>query len=137
MLLRTLSLCSIVLAVSALAGCAAVALTAAGVGGGVAANHQMGGLAYRTFTAPLPKVRGAVQTALNRMAIKSAKAEKTDLGERITAKAGDRSIEVELESLTTNTTRLRAVARIDGGMIVDAATAVEIINQTEIAFSRN
>lgn len=137
MLLRTLRLCSIALTISALAGCAGVALTAAGVGGGVAATHQMGGLAYRTFTAPLPRVRSAVQAALNKMAIKQGKMEKTSLGERIVTKAGDRHIEIELEALTPNTTRVRAVARIEGGMVVDAATAVEIINQTELAFGRN
>lgn len=117
------------------AGCAGVALTAAGVGGGVAAGHHMGGLTYRTFTEPLPRVRSAVNLALKRMAIKPSGTEKIDMGERILAKAGDRNIEVELEALTPNTTRIRAVVRRDGGIIVDSATAVEIINQTERSFS--
>lgn len=120
-----------------LAGCAGIALTAAGLGGGVAANHQMGGLAYRTFTAPLPRTRAAVHAALNKMAIKPGKSEKTNLGERIVTKAGDRNVEIELEALTANTTRVRTVARMEGGMVVDAATAIEIINQTEIAFARH
>lgn len=119
-----------------LTGCAGIALTAAGVGGGVAASHQMGGLAYRTFTAPLPRVRSAVYAALKKMAIKPEATEKIELGERITARAGDRNIEIELEALTPNTTRMRAVARKDGGVVVDSATAVEIINQTEAAFGR-
>lgn len=118
------------------AGCAGVALTGLAVGGGVAASHQMGGLAYRTFTAPLPRVRAAVMVALRRMSIPSDNLEKTDLGERIVAHVGDREIEVELESITANTTRMRAVVRKDGGMVVDAATAVEIINQTEVAFGK-
>jgi hypothetical protein len=128
-----------ILAIAALGlcGCAAVALTAAGVGGGVAASHQMGGLAYRTFSEPLPKVRGAVLAALKRMAIKTEKTEKIELGERILARAGDRNVEIELEALTPNTTRIRAVARKDGGVIVDSATAVEIINQTERSFGRS
>ncbi len=121
----------------ATAGCAGVALTAAGVGGGVAASHQMGGLAYRTFTEPLPRVRAAVLAALKRMAIKPEGTEKIELGEKITARAGDRNIEIELEALTPNTTRMRAVARKDGGVIVDSATAVEIINQTERSFGRS
>ena len=115
-------------------GCAGVALTGLAVGGGVAASHQMGGLAYRTFTAPLPKVRTAVMAALKKMAIKPGATEKIELGERITAKAGDRNIEIELEAVTSNTTRIRAVVRKEGGVVVDAATAVEIINQTEAAF---
>ncbi len=117
-------------------GCAAVALTAAGVGGGVAASHHMGGLAYRTFTAPIPKVRGAVLTAFKKMDIKPNRTEKIELGERVIAYAGDRTIEVELEALTSNTTRIRVVVKKEGGVLVDAATAVEIINQTEIAFGR-
>lgn len=116
-----------------LSGCAAAALTAAGVGGGVFASHQMGGLAYRTFSEPLPKVRSAVLAAFKRMAIKPEKTEKTELGETLFARAGDRSIEVELEALTPNTTRIKAVVRRDGGVVVDAATAIEIINQTEKA----
>ena len=114
-----------------LSGCAAVALTAAAVGGGVAANHQLGGIAYRTFTAPLPKVRTAAMAALKRMGIKPDGSEKIELGERLPAKAGDRNIEIELEALTPNTTRIRVVAKKDGGMVVDSSTAVEIITQTE------
>lgn len=117
-------------------GCAGVALTAAGVGGGVAASHHMGGLAYRTFTAPIPKVRGAVLTALKRMDIKPSRTEKIELGERVLAFVGDRTVEIELEALTSNTTRIRVVVRKEGGVLVDAATAIEIINQTEIAFGR-
>lgn len=133
---RLLPLLALTLLVPLISGCAGIALTAAGVGGGVAASHQMGGLAYRTFTAPLPRVRSAVYAALKKMAIKPDGTEKIDLGERITAKAGDRNIEIELEALTPNTTRMRAVARKDGGAIVDSATAVEIINQTEAAFGK-
>lgn len=114
-----------------LSGCAAVALTAAGIGGGVAASHQMGGLAYRTFTEPLPRVRTAVLDAFRRMDIKSHKTEKIELGERILARVGDREVEVELESLTTKVTRIRSSVRRDGGLIMDSATAVEIITQTE------
>lgn len=117
-------------------GCAGVALTAAGLGGGVAASHHMGGLAYRTFTAPLPKVRNAVFAAMKKMNIKPDHTEKIELGERVVAIAGDRIIEIELESLTSNTTRVRAVVRKEGGILVDAATAIEIINQTEVAFGR-
>jgi hypothetical protein len=119
------------------AGCEALALTAVGVGGGVTASHQMGGLAYRTFTEPLPRVRSAVTAALKRMAIKPGGTEKIEMGERILARAGDRSIEVELEALTPNTTRIRAVVRRDGGVVVDSATAVEIINQTERSFGQS
>ena len=116
-------------------GCVPVALTAGGVGGGVAASHQMGGLVYRTFSEPLPRVRSATLAAFKHMAIKPGKTEKIELGERILAQAGDREVEVELEALTANTTRMRATVRRSGGMVVDSATAVEIITQTEQAIN--
>ncbi|MBI2306291.1 MAG: DUF3568 family protein [Rhodocyclales bacterium] len=112
-------------------GCAPLALTAVGVGGGVTAGHHLGGIAYRTFTEPLPKVRSAVNKAMARMAIKPNRTEKIDNGERIIALVPDRTIEIELESLTPATTRMRVVAKKDGGVLVDAATAIEVINQTE------
>jgi hypothetical protein len=124
----------IVLLTAALtSGCAGVALTAAGVGGGVAASHQVGSLVYRTFTEPLPRVRGAVLKAFGRMAIAPGSTEKTGLGERILTRVGDRDIEIELEALTPKVTRIRAAVRRDGGLVMDSATAVEIISQTERA----
>ena len=131
MVFRSPALIVLLMLALPLSGCAAVALTAAAVGGGVAANHQLGGIAYRTFTAPLPKVRTAAMAALKRMGIKPDGSEKIELGERLLAKAGDRNIEIELEALTPNTTRMRVVAKKEGGMVVDSSTAVEIITQTE------
>ncbi len=115
-------------------GCAGLALTAVGVGGGVAASHQMGGLAYRTFTEPLPRVRSATLEAFKRMGIKPKTTKKIELGEQILARIGDREAEIELEALTPKTTRMRVAVRRDGGFIMDSATAVEIITQTEKSF---
>ena len=114
-----------------LAGCAAVGVTLLGLGAGLGASHQLGGIGYRTFTDTLPHVKRATMTALSRMAIAVKDVEKMENGERIKATAGDRDIEIELESLTSKTTRMRTVARKNGGLIVDSATAVEIIIQTE------
>ncbi len=130
MSLRPASLAVLSLALFA-AACAPLALTAAGVAGGVTAGHHLGGIAYRTFTEPLPKVRAATNKALLRMAIKPERTERIDNGERIVALVPDRTIEIELEALTPSTTRMRVVARKDGGILVDAATAIEVINQTE------
>ncbi|HET7776046.1 MAG TPA: DUF3568 family protein, partial [Azospira sp.] len=134
--MRVLQLLMVAAIASGISGCAPLAVTAAGVGGGVAAGHHLGGIAYRTFTEPLPKVRAAVQAAFARMAIKASGTEKIENGERITAKVSDRIIEVELEALTPATTRMRAVAKKDGGVIMDSATAIEIINQTEKVIGR-
>ena len=121
---------SVVLACVLSSGCAAVALTGLGVGAAVGVNHTLNGIVYRTFTEPLPKVKRATLVALKQMAIPVEKVEKTDEGEVIKAKANNREIEVEFESLTPKTTRMRVIADSDG-IIKDSATATEIILQTE------
>lgn len=115
----------------ALTGCDPLTITALSVGGSAGVNHQVNGYAYRTFTKPLPKVKRAALFALRRMAIKVSNTSKTETGELIQATATNREIEIEFESLTPATTRMRAVARENGGFFVDAATAYEIISQTE------
>lgn len=117
-----------------LAGCDPVTLTLAGVGAGAGVAHTMGGYVYRTFTLPLPRVKSGTLTALNRMAIKVASTEKIETGERINAKGMDRDIEIELEAVSPKTTRMRAIAR-RSGLLMDSATATEIILQTERVLS--
>jgi uncharacterized protein DUF3568 len=116
-------------------GCAApVALTLFGVGAGVttgtAVSYTMDGIAYRTFTAPLPQVERATLMALNDMGMEVNGAEKTDDGKAIKAKGADRQIEIELEAISSKTTRIRTVAK-QGWFFKDRATATEIILQTE------
>jgi hypothetical protein len=113
------------------AGCAPVALTAFGVGTATGVQHTLNGIAYRTFTAPLPQVRSAATVSLNRMGIKVASREKTKDGELIKARASEREIEIELDAITPNTTRMRTAVR--NGLFMDSATGTEIILQTERA----
>jgi hypothetical protein len=116
----------------ALAGCDPITLTALGVGAAAGVSHTLGGIAYKTFSMPLPKVRTAVNGALAHMDIKVGATEKMDNGGvRIKARATDRDIEIELEALTSKTTRMRSTAR--NGIFMDSATATEIILQTEKA----
>ena len=122
----------VVMAAGFTSGCAAVALTAGGVGAAVGVNHTLNGIVYKTFSEPLPKVKRATLTALKQMEIPVETVEKTKQGELIRAKAANRAIEVEFESLTPKTTRMRVVADSDG-LIKDSATATEIILQTERA----
>lgn len=123
---------------SLLSGCAAVGLTLFGVGAGVATgtsvSYTLDGIAYRTFTAPLPQVENATLTALNRMGIKIEASEKTEQGKVIKATGNDRQIEVELEVISSKTTRIRTVAK-QGVFFKDRATATEIILQTERVLS--
>jgi len=111
------------------AGCEPVTLTALGVGAAAGVQHTLTGIAYRTFSVPLPKVRAAVLTAFDRMGIKLGGKEPIENGERLTARASDREIEIELEAITPKTTRMRSTAKT--GVFRDAATATEIILQTE------
>lgn len=110
-------------------GCESIAVTTFGVGTATGVSHTLNGYAYRTFTAPEARIKVAAMAALQRMNIKVASAKKIKSGELILAKAENRDIEVELEALSPNTTRMRAVAR--DGLLHDSATAYEIIAQTE------
>ena len=94
-------------------------------------SHTLGGIVYKTFAAPQPKVRRSTVAALGRMQIHVVETTKDGTTEVIKARASDRNIEVEIEALTPNTTRLTVTAIKDGGIIRDAATATEIILQTE------
>jgi len=117
----------------AFSGCAPLGIAAFGVGASAGVSHGLGGVTYRTFTAPMPKVKGATQTALNKMGIKVNATLKENGAEVIKATAVDREIEVELESLSANTTRIRTVAK--KGFFYDSATSTEIILQTERALN--
>jgi len=115
-------------------GCAAVAIAllgaVAGVAGEAAVSYSMNGIAARTLSVPLPRVRNAALKALSRMGVRVEGREKTETGEVIKGDAKDRLIEVRLDRVSNVTTRMRASAR-HGFFLHDRATAVEIIQQTE------
>jgi len=115
----------------ALIGCEPLTITAVGIGAATGVGHVLGGIVYRTFTEPLPRVKKAALASLNQMGFKVESIEKKDNAEIIKAKAKakERDIEVELESLSPATTRMTATAK--NGLIYDSATATEIILQTE------
>jgi hypothetical protein len=114
-----------------LGACAPVMLTALGIGMSTGVSHELGGMVYKTFTAPQAQVKRASIGALHRMQIKVVKAKHDGTVETITARAADRDIEIELEAITPATTRMLVTARKDGGILQDGATATEIILQTE------
>jgi hypothetical protein len=60
---------------------------------------------------------------------------KTDSGWTITANAMDRSIDIDLERVTSQTTRMRVVAN-NGIIFKDRATEAAIIDQTADALDR-
>jgi hypothetical protein len=119
-----------------LSGCAAIATGLISVGAGLGVSHRVNGTNYRTFTEPLPKVRTATLTAFKRMAIEVKSTQKTRTGELLKATANERKIEVELEALTPNATRMRSIAMEPGGLVLDSATGLEIVMQTEKVLRR-
>lgn len=123
----------ILLAVSSLnlGGCVAVGLTALGVGMATGVSHQLNGMVYKTFTTPQAQVKTATLGAFHRMQVRVVDSKRNGSTLTITARAGDRDIEVELEALTPNTTRMMVTAKKDGGILRDGATATEVILQTE------
>jgi hypothetical protein len=128
--MRALLLC-LVAALAPLTGCEPFSIAALGVGGGAAVSHTLGGINYKTFTAPSASVREASLAALQRMGIKVSGTSKGANGSQvITATAVDRDIEITLEPLSAQSTRMKVVAR-NGRIFTDSATATEIILQTE------
>jgi hypothetical protein len=115
-------------------GLSAIGLTLLGVGAGVttgtAVSYTLDGVAYRTFAVPLPQVEKATRAALDRMGIAVGATAKIDQGKSIKATTADREIEIELEMVSSKTTRMRTVAK-QGFFFKDRATATEIIIQTE------
>ncbi len=124
----------ILIAAPILSGCVAAATSAAGMGGSAAITHTMNGITYRTFTAPPAKVRVATIRALERMQItliSDSKQDKSNI-RYVTAKTSERKIEIQLEPISPNTTRMRVIAK-GSGIFYDASTAEEIIQQTKIS----
>jgi len=127
-------------AVVALQGCAAVGLTLFSIGAGTATGagvgYTMDSIAYKTFTVPLAGLKTAVTMSLERMDITVDEVRDVETGHVITAKAGDRNVEIELDKLTSRATRLRVVAK-KNWFVRDRATATEIILQTDQTLTDN
>ena len=119
-----------------LQGCAAAAigitLATAGAGAGMTAGveHTLNGIVYKTFSAPANEVRFATLKTLDRMGMPLIDDQKTETGWQLSAKAKDRSVDIDLESLTDTATRIRVVANEGIIFFKDSATATEIILQT-------
>jgi Protein of unknown function (DUF3568) len=114
-------------------GCAAVglALLSAGIGTGAGqgVSYTLDSIAYKTFTTPVENLGAATLKTLQRMDIEVKEKEQTDRGIKISAKAGDRDVDIELDRLTSQTARMRVDASLKW-IFKDRATAVEIIAQT-------
>ncbi len=131
---RALTAATMLAAALALQGCAApLGLAALEIGASTTASagvsHTMGGITYKTFTASQNDVHTATRKALTTMGIAVDSDQPDPTTRTIKAHASERDIDIEIESLTPKTTRLRVVASEDV-VFKDSATATEIIIQT-------
>ena len=116
-------------------GCAGMFSAPRG-GADTAVNFTLDGVAFRTFGTPVDGLQHATLTALGRMDFTLTSDQAMDDGRALVARAGDRTIHVELEKLTARTTRMRITAK-DGWLWRDQATAGELLAQTERALTES
>lgn len=139
-MMRLLRCASLALAVC-LQGCAAAGLAVVGAGTGVGlgtgVEHQLNGVSYKTFATPLDGVHSATRATLARLGMPVTADAQTKAGWSLTASAADRTIDIELERLTPQTTRMRVVANQGPILFKDSATATEIILQTAETLQRH
>jgi hypothetical protein len=113
-----------------LAACEPVAIALLGAGASTAIRYNMDGVASRTFTAPVAAVKSASLAALERMGLTLDSASPFEAGETLYARANNRDIEIEIEPISKQATRVRVTAK-GGSLFYDNATAVELVQQTE------
>ena len=111
-------------------------LPVASVGGSAAISHASSGIVYKTFTAPAKRVRVATIHALAKMDIRLVSDKMIEDGKvrQVTGKTDKRSIEIQLEQISANSTRMRVTAK-SSFFTYDSATAEEIIAQTKKSLS--
>ncbi len=120
-----------------LEGCAAAALSIAGLAGGAGLDHTLNGIVTKTYAAPVAGTRLATLQTLKRLGMTIEKNEKQEKGWVIKAKAAERTIEIDLEPLSNQTTRARVVvSRADFVFIKDSSTGNEIVDQISDELSR-
>ncbi len=131
---RPAILLALLIGVAASAGCASGGFTLLGVGAGTTdsngVTHAPDSTAYKTFTASGDTLGAATLKTLERMGMKLDENQPTDSGRRILARAGDRTVEIDLERLTPKTTQMRVKVK-QGWFFRDQATATEVVAQAE------
>ena len=114
-----------------LSGCASLAMTAGGVVASAGVEHTLSGIAQKTFTAPIEDVQSATLQGLEQMDIAITDMNEVEPGWMIKGTTDTRQIDVELEKITSNATRMQVIVRKHDDMFFkDSSTATEIIVQT-------
>lgn len=112
-----------------LSACEPVAIALLGAGASTAFRYNMDGVAARTFTAAAADVKTASLGALERMGLILDSTTPLEKGEVIVARAPNREIQLELEPITRQATRLSVTAK-GTSIFYDTATAQELVQQT-------
>ena len=135
-LLRSVKIAFALLCLGALQGCAAIAVSLAGMVGGTGLDHTLDGIVARTYASPIAGTRLATLQTLSRMGIKVEKSQQKEKSWTIEAVATDRTIAIELEPLSDRATRATVVAsHTDLAFIKDKSTSVGILDQIAIDLS--
>lgn len=113
-----------------LTACEPLAIALLGGGVSTVLRYNIEGVAARTFTAPAATVKSASLAALQRMGLALDGTESLETSELIRARSANRDIEIELEPITQQLTRMRITAR-STSLLYDTATALELVQQTE------
>ncbi len=105
----------------------------AGTASGSGVSYTMDNIAYKTFTVPVDEVEQGTRRVLSKMEFPIATVERNTAGVSILAKSANAAheldIEIDLERLSPQVTRMRVVAK-RGFFLKDSSTATEIILQT-------
>ena len=129
----------LVLAVALLGlqGCAAVALTLGGTAAKAGIEHALNSVSDKTFANSMTEMKLATLDTLQRMDMEITDMIESEHGVEIVAEAKKRSITVELEALTPNTTRMEVSANRQFLFFMDKATAMAITEETGLTLALN
>lgn len=131
LLLQKIKLLPILNILLLISGCESILLTSAS--GGIA--YTFTNVAYKTVWYPIDEVQLAVHKALERMDIKELAVRKTASGFEMDAQAADLTIYIDLQNITSRSTKIAVDARKEF-VLKDKATATAIIEQTELILKR-
>ena len=120
----TQRVCLAVLLFSLLSGCAAIAVTGAGVG----TSYTLTNVAYRSFSSSVDRVHQATIAAIKKMDIRLIDDNKSENGRTISAATKGLSITIKLVEITSKITQVKVDAR-KRVLLKDKTTAAEIIKQ--------
>jgi hypothetical protein len=129
----------LLLALLALSSCAAVGVSLLGAGASLIADqgvgHIMSSRVERTFPMPLEGVRVATIQSASQMNLTIDSVDRTEAGYVITGRATNRRVEIELEWVSDQATRMQVDVKLSF-FKRDRATATAIVEHTESALSQ-